>query len=134
MGRSKHTGSLDTNTLLRLILGDVPEQTDAIERLLAKGGIFKVTDAVLTEMIYVLEKVLHKDRVLIQENVFAITRHKQFLTNKKLFERCMPLYRAHPKLSITDCLLVAHAELDNAPLYTFDKDIAKCTDVAHLLV
>ena len=134
MAKSKPQGSLDTNVLLRLILGDVPAQTDAVEHLLAKGGVFKVSDAAITEMIYVLEKVLGKDRSLIQENVLAITRHKQFSTNAKLFERCMPLYCSYPKLSIVDCVLVAYAELDKTPLHTFDKDLAKYSDnTAHLL-
>ncbi len=112
--------------LLRLVLGDVPAQTQIVESLLEKGGMFEVADAALIEMIFVLEKILKTDRALIQENVFAITRHKQFLTKKKLFERSMPFYVTHPALSIVDCTLLAQARLDKVvPLYTFDKDLAK---------
>ena len=123
MAKNRPHGSFDTNMLLRLVLGDVPVQTQAAERLLGRGGTFEVADVAVIEMVFVLEKLLHKDRALIQENVFAITRHKQFLTNKKLFEACMPLYSAHPSLSIVDCALISYAKLGKAPLYTFDKDI-----------
>ncbi|MBI5470489.1 PIN domain-containing protein [Candidatus Kaiserbacteria bacterium] len=125
MAKSRLQGSFDTNALLRLVLGDVPAQTAAVESLLEKGGIFEVADAALIEMIFVLEKILKMDRSLIQENVFAITRHKQFIINKKLFEKCMPLYCAHKSLSIVDCALVSYARLRKAPLYTFDKDLIK---------
>lgn len=126
MGRSRPRGLFDTNILLRLVLGDVPSQTQAVERLLSDGGVYEVYDAALIEMVFVLEKILHKDRALIKENVFAITRHKQFRTNKKLFEHCMPLYSTHDDLSIVDCVLVSYAHLQKtAPLYTFDKNLVK---------
>lgn len=127
--KSRSRGSLDTNALLRLILGDVSLHTAAVERLLAGGGMFEVASAAIIEMVYVLEKILHKDRALIQENVFAITRHQQFLTDKKLFEHCMPLYTMHPSLSITDCALLAHARMRKAtPLYTFDQKLVRHSD------
>ena len=124
MAKSNLRGSLDTNALLRLLLDDVPAQTNAVETLLEKGGVFEVADAALIEMVFVLEKICKMNRSLIQENIFAITRNKQFLCNKELFERCVPIYVAHKSLSIIDCALIAYARLANAtPLYTFDKDL-----------
>lgn len=128
MGKSR-VGSLDTNILLRLILGDVPAQVEAVEKLLAQESLFEVPDAALIEMVYVLENLLHKERALIQENVLSIVRYKQFRTDKRLFTLCMPLFVAHPSLSITDCVLLAHAQLRKAtPLYTFDQKLAKNSD------
>lgn len=103
----------------------MPAQTETVERLLDKGGMFEVADAALIEMVFVLEKILKMDRTLVQENVFTITRHKQFLANKRLFEQCMPLYSTHPSLSIVDCALASYAHLRKVPLYTFDKDIIR---------
>ena len=126
MAKNKLRGSLDTNALLRLLLGDVPAQTRAVESLLTKESVFEVADAALIEMIFVLEKIYKMERPLVMENVLAITRHKQFLCNKKMFEQCLPLYVAHKSLSIIDCALVTYARLQNAtPLITFDKDIVK---------
>lgn len=126
MAKSKSRGSLDTNVLLRLILGDVPSHTEAVDQLLAKGGEFHVADSAIIELVYVLESILHKDRSLIQENVFAIVRHKQCLANATLFDLCMPLYVAHPSLSITDCALLSYARLQKSvPLYTFDQKLVK---------
>ena len=125
MAKPKQRGSFDTNAILRLVLGDVPTQTRAIERLLETGEIFEVSDLALIEMVFVLEKILKMDRALIRENVFAITRHRQFLSNKKLFEECMLAYCMHRDLSIVDCALLAHARMRKATLFTFDKDIIR---------
>ena len=126
MGKSKSGGSFDTNMRLRLVLGDVPSQTHAVEGILAAGVAFDVSNAALIEMVYVLEKILRKDRMLIQENVSAITRDKRFLTSKKLFAECMPLYVEHPSLSMVDCVLLTEARLRKAiPLYTFDQKLVQ---------
>ena len=104
----------------------MPAQTRAVEALLDKGGVFDVADAALIETVFVLEKIYKMDRALVRENIFAVTRNKQFMCNKKLFEDCMPLYVSRPTLSIMDCALVVYARLSAArPLHTFDKDLAK---------
>lgn len=126
MARSKPHGSFDTNVLLRYLLGDVPHQSAAIDILLAEGDTFEVTDAALFETVFVLENFYKMGRELIRDNVFLVTRNKQFVTNKKLFERCMPLYGEHPSLSIVDCALLEYARLRKAtPLYTFDKKLVQ---------
>jgi predicted nucleic-acid-binding protein len=49
--------SLDTNCLLRWLLGDLPEQAEAVTRLLASQETFAVADAVIIEVVFVLEKI-----------------------------------------------------------------------------
>lgn len=119
-------GSLDTNTLLRLLLGDVPAQTKAVEALLASGRRFEVADAAILEMIFVLEKIYKMNRDLIQENVYSIVQNKSFRCNRKLFEHALPLYISEPSLSIIDCTLLTYARVQKAvPLYSFDKKLIK---------
>jgi len=122
----KVNGSLDTNVLLRFLLGDVSSQTRAVERLFAKGDRFEVADATLIELIFVLEKVYGMSRDLIQENVHIITRSSQFNSNHKLFELSLPRYVSEPTLSIIDCVLLDYARLNKTtPLYSFDKQLIK---------
>jgi predicted nucleic-acid-binding protein len=130
------TGSLDTNILLRLILEDVPEQSIAVEKLLAEGKVFEVADAALFEMIYVLEKLYKINREQVAKSVLAIARNTKFNCNRKLFELTMPLYVQESKLSIIDCALTHYAKLNNAtPLFTFDialqKSCSDCTKIPH---
>ncbi len=131
---SRKQGSLDTNLLLRLVLGDIPMQTKAVETLLA-SGVFDVSDIAIVEMVFVLEKIYRLPRPLVAENIAIIIRHPSINSNRKLFALTLPLYIAQPKLSIVDCTLLMYAELNKAaPLYTFDADLAKiCSPIAKQL-
>ncbi len=125
MAKSKN-GSLDTNLLLRLVLGDVPHQTEAVEKLLEQGGIFEVTDIAIFEMIFVLEKIYKLPRSKVSENIQSIINHPSISCNRRLFAISLPLYIDNPKLSIVDCGLAKYAELNKAtPLYTFNVNLAK---------
>jgi predicted nucleic-acid-binding protein len=127
---NKTTGSLDTNTLLRLCLGDIPEQAYVVKNLLERSDWLEVADAVVFEMIFVMERVYKLDREKIVRNVITAIRHPKINCNRKLFELTLPLYLEHNKLSIVDCALTQYAKLNNAtPLYTFDVALSKaCPD------
>jgi predicted nucleic acid-binding protein len=117
--------SLDTNCLLRWLLGDLPEQAEAVTRLLASQDTFAVADAVIIEVVFVLEKLKKIDRELIQKAVMAIMARANIKCSRELFEETMPIYVDHPKLSVMDCYLSVLAKRDKAlPLYTFDRKLA----------
>jgi uncharacterized protein len=120
----KTNASVDTNLLLRLVLNDIPEQIKSVKKLLARKARFEVSDLALTEMAFVLERVYKMERRVVVEFLLVIIRHPQFVCNKNLFERAIPLYLSEPALSINDCALLVYARLNNAtPLYTFDKKL-----------
>ena len=120
----KTNASLDTNLLLRLVLNDIPEQATLVKKLLAKRARFEVADLAITEMAFVLERVYKMERRMVVEFLSVIIRHPQFICNKNLFERILPLYLSEPTLSINDCALLEYARLNKAvPLYTFDKKL-----------
>lgn len=132
---SNSTGSLDTNTLLRLVLGDVAAQSTAVDVLLAQSSVLDVADIAIIEMVFVLEKVYMMPRTDIVSSITAIIRHPKIRCNQKLFERTLADYLKQTKLSIVDCALVHYAVInDAAPLYTFDQALAKANpDQVHLL-
>jgi predicted nucleic-acid-binding protein len=133
MAKNK-SGSLDTNVLLRLIVGDVPTQTSAIEDLLKRVSSLQVADVVIFETVFVLQSYYAFSREDIYQSLVSIIRHPKINCNRRLFEPAFAFYREHPKLSLVDCALPGYANLNNAtPLYTFDKDLAKSLADTELL-
>lgn len=129
------TGSLDTNTLLRLVLGDIAAQSTAVDALLAQSTVLDVADIAIIEMVFVLEKIYMMPRTDIVSSITTIIRHPKIRCNRKLFEPTLADYLQLTKLSIVDCTLVHYAALNNAgPLYTFDQALAKANPSrVHLL-
>ncbi|MDR2662275.1 MAG: PIN domain-containing protein [Treponema sp.] len=119
------TVSLDTNCLLRWLLGDIPKQAEIVADLLNSSETFYVADPALIELVFVLEKVKKIDRNLIQKAVSAIMAQANVKCNREIFEETMPLYVEHSKLSVTDCYLSVAAQKRGArPLLTFDRKLA----------
>jgi predicted nucleic-acid-binding protein len=126
--------SLDTNCLLRWLLGDVPEQTDLVTALINTGGKFAVADAALIEIVFVLEKLKKINRETIEKAVMAVIENDAILCNRDLFIEILPIYAGHPKLSFVDCYLEAVArKTGHAPLLTFAKKLANQLSGAQLL-
>ncbi len=133
MAKNK-TGSLDTNVLVRLVVGDVPAHTKLVEKLMAEAVKLDVADIVIFELVFVLEKLYFFSRADIVESLSAIIRNKKINCNRKLFESMLLMYLEHPKLSFVDCTLPVYARLNKAePLFTFDQKLAKSYDNVTLL-
>ena len=117
--------SLDTNCILRWLLGDVPEHTAIISERLNSDEIFAVADAVFIETVFVLEKIKKISRGSIEKAIMAVIGKSNISCNKELFIEILPIYTSHPKLSFVDCYLEAFARrTQNVPLLTFDQKFA----------
>lgn len=118
--------SLDTNVLLRLTLGDVPEQTKKAEVFITAHDTLHIADAALYEMVYVLEKNYQMVREDVATNILAIIRNPKYNCNRIVFEQALPVYVAAPKVSFIDCLLASYADINHTtPLTTFDQALHK---------
>ncbi len=134
MSQSRKSESLDTNALLRFLLADLPAHTKLIDKMLASDTKYQIADIAVVEVAFVLEEVYRMSRDHIAENLNAIMAQGNFNCNRKLFSKALPLYLAHPKLSIVDCCLAIYAELQEAlPLRTFDKKLATQLSQAALI-
>lgn len=131
---SKQREALDTNTILRLMLWDIPEQAEAVFALLHRPGVeYNIADLAITEAVYALQK-LSKSREEIVILLNGLLKPLNVNANLGLFERVFPMYLEHPKLSFNDCCLVVYANLNEAePLWTFDRALAKQMPGAKLL-
>lgn len=129
-------GSLDTNTLLRLLLNDVPHQHAQVVQLLAQyKNQFAVADTVITEVVFVLNRGYKFSRTQIAEAIEGLMGITQINCNRTLFQKALQLFTAHPALSMEDCVLCVYAELNDAtPLWTFDKKLANQVEHARLVV
>lgn len=127
--------SLDTNVILRFILGDVPEQCLRMQDLLMRRGVaYDVSDLAITEAVYVMQSVYALSREKIIDGVRKLLWFPEINYNKALFDRVFPMYLQQPKLSFNDCCLVAYAALNEAePLWTFDRALAKESGIAKLV-
>lgn len=112
--------SLDTNIVLRFLLGDVPDQTDKATKVIETQKVY-VTDVVLVEVIYVLEKVYELSRKDICELVLDFLNFSNVVHNPRFLLETVALYKDHSGLSIVDCYACEEARSFNNELLTFDK-------------
>ena len=120
---------LDTNFILRFFLGDVPSQyeitKDFFER--AKRGELEliVCQAVILELDYILEKNYRLPRI---ETVTLlgriVTTPYLKIEDKIAFQEGLIAF-SHSSASLVDSFLFHKAQLDDAAVLSFDKDIKK---------
>lgn len=127
--------SVDTNVLLRSLLDDIPEQTLTARAFLLGHDEISVADLAITEMVFVLEKLLGFDRASICLMIEVLIQNQHLNMNQHLLAEVVPIYLKHKSVSFNDCCLTVYAELNKqTPLYTFDKKLANRLESAELLL
>lgn len=112
--------SLDTNVVLRFLLGDVADQTKKATEIIENNTVY-VTDVVVVEIIYVLEKVYELSRKDICELVNDFLNFSNVIHNPRFLLKAISLYENHPSLSIVDCYACEEAKDYGNELVTLDK-------------
>lgn len=123
----KHLESIDTNILLRVILGDIPEKrAKALELLARPNTTYYLSSVAITEVAFVMEKQIGYTREEIQENLLRVLEAcSNIQYEEEVLERALAMYVAHPKLSFDDCYLAEEAtKHQREPLWTFDHKLA----------
>ena len=117
--------AVDTNVLVRLIVRDNPKQVEAAEAFIAKGAW--VSHVVLVETTWVLESVYELHPELIAVSVEMLLNHEHLtLQDAGAVEAAIERFRAHPKVSFSDALVVEIArKTGHVPVGTFDKALSK---------
>jgi predicted nucleic-acid-binding protein len=116
--------SLDTNVVLRYLLNDIPEQTIKSKAVIT-GSASYVTDVVVTETIFVLERVVSMDRSDIVRLVKLFLSLPSVVYNDYFLDKTIDLYGAKKTLSFVDCYAAVEAEVYSNSLITFDKELVK---------
>ena len=116
----------DTNAILRYILQDDVSMANAVETELESNfGNCVIPVEVITEMVYVLNKVYNVDRKTIALSIEGIANiHSDLIVNCDVVCYASKIY-ATTNLDFVDCLLVGYAKIQNYLIFTFDKDLKK---------
>jgi predicted nucleic acid-binding protein len=129
MKPSKKVGLLDTNVILRFVLGDDPQQSPRahalMKRLEAGQEVAELEDIVLAETVWVLEKRARVPRFEIARTladllVFSGIRYR----GKRVGLQALT-YFGSTNCDIADCLLAARAKSKRAKVHSFDRDFDK---------
>ena len=129
------SATLDTNLVLRLVMGDIPDQYETVRDLLAvPGARYRVTDMAIAEIVHALVHHYGLTRPQVAEILHAIITAPNIDTNRGLLEAVIDSFIRHPGLSFVDCYLAEEARAwGNLPLLTFDKKLAHLHNAAQLL-
>lgn len=119
---------IDTNILLRVITGDVPELTKRAYGVIhaQEAGSIIVLEAAVVEICFVLEfhepyKMTHRQ---IADRLLAVIGTEQFKYDDTLVET-LRIFAKHPKLDFVDCLLAVKAKGRKKNVLTFDTELQK---------
>lgn len=119
---------IDTNVLLRIITGDVPDLTKRAYAMIAEQqtGSIIILKAVVVEVCFVLEvhepyKMTHRQ---IADRLLTVIRAEQFEEDAILRET-LNVFAENSKLDFVDCLLAVKAKYYKKNVLTFDTELQK---------
>ena len=129
------TGSLDTNAILRLLLGDIPEQQEQVLELLdMPDAQFAVADLVFAEAAFVMSRAYGMARSDISLALRGFIDLPQIAADRQLLHAAFEVFVNRPALSFEDSYLAAFADIRNAnPLHTFDRKLVNQVPGTRLL-
>jgi len=114
--------SLDANVILRFLLNDVPSQTAKARTLMTRPAVY-VSDVVISEVAFVLEKAMKFDRESVALLLKTLTALPNLNHNSHVLAETISLFGARKRLSFVDCYAAAESNLFGTNLYTFDKKL-----------
>ncbi len=117
---------VDTNIVLRWLLGDHKLLTQKAEKIVAtaRPASLLVTDIVVAEVVYVLRGT-GRDRQQTSEALLLLGRTKAFkYENEELMMDVIRLL-TEIKLDFADCYLLARTRRERVNLKTFDTQLQK---------
>ncbi|MDO4682270.1 MAG: type II toxin-antitoxin system VapC family toxin [Lautropia sp.] len=121
---------LDTNVLVRLLIGDDDLQTQAAQRLLLSldgtpGAVF-IDDIVLVETIWVLQRSYHVEKTDLLRMLDWILSVAVFaFSDRPVLHEAVNTFREGPT-GFADCLIIVrHRQAGCAHTATFDRRMAR---------
>lgn len=115
---------IDTNVLLRYLVGDVPSQADKaralMERLAAGAERAEIIEGVIVEAAWTLESFYRIPRPEVAAKLAAILSFKGVqVAQKGLLMSALAKFGS-TSADFVDCLLAARAQQRNLTVYSFD--------------
>ena len=121
---------VDANVVLSLFVEDRPEHTklalDAVREARANAAPLTVSESVLVEVCWVLERSYERDRAEMAADLREMFAETAIVAwDPSLAEDSLSLVSRKPTLSITDALLVCRARRTGAGVITFDRGLKR---------
>ncbi|GHU85740.1 hypothetical protein FACS189473_4930 [Spirochaetia bacterium] len=121
---TKNTIVLDTNVILRFLIGDIPEMSITAADIIA-NRVCTTPIEVIAEVVYNLEKYYGYTRELVSEKIKNFILLKEDLVMESNVVRFACNLYAGTKLDFVDCLLDGYAKIKGNPVFTFDGGLKK---------
>lgn len=124
----------DTNIFIRYLTGEPKEFAERVFGFFKKmeSGIYKlyVCDMVVSELVYVLEKVFELSKKEINEKVKALMLKKNIIMeNKQIIFKSLDAYRDH-NVNFVDAYIYCHLLRKRAnKVFSFDEHFRKFDDI-----
>ncbi len=117
--------AVDTNVLVRLLTRDDSRQAASAEAFIQNGAWVSVL--ALAEAIWVLAALYDRNAVDLAIAVDMLLNHKHLVVqDSDLVATALDLFRSHPALGFSDCLLLEMArKAGHLPLGTFDHRLGR---------
>jgi predicted nucleic-acid-binding protein len=128
----------DTNIFLRYLTGEPAELAEKVFSFFNKmeSGIYKlyVCDMVISELVYVLEKVFDLSKKEINEKIKALMLKKNIiLENKKTIFKSLDAYRDH-NINFVDAYIYCHLSRKRVnKVFSFDEHFRRFDDIEIIL-
>ena len=124
--------AVDTNVVVRLVVGDDATQTRAAENFCSAGAW--VSHLVLIEATWVLDAVYGRSAEQIATAIeMLLTQQQLTLQDADLVSSALEHFRQRPTVSFSDCLILETARrAGHLPLGTFDRKLARLEGVHRL--
>jgi predicted nucleic-acid-binding protein len=117
--------AVDTNVLVRLVVGDDVRQTAAAEEFVQRGAW--ASHLVLAETIWVLDSVYGLKADQLAEVVEMLLNHENLtVQDADVVAQALADFREHPALGFSDCLVLEIArKAGHLPVGTFDRELSR---------
>ena len=124
---------VDTNVLVRLLVGDDAEQTILAEQYVVQG--VWISHIVLIEAMWVLKHIYRQGPQAIADAVEMMLTHDSLsLERAGDVQAALQVFRQKPALGFIDCLIVQSAiAAGHVPLGTFDAGLAKLSGAERIV-
>lgn len=120
---------IDTNTLLRFLLQDIPKQAEVTEQKLrqAKSGKVEliIPQIIIFEIVFNLSSVYKFGKEMIIDRLKTILSTPYIkIQDYQLFDMALQIFQKN-NIDFVDCFLIAYAKEKDATVFTFDKKLKK---------
>ena len=124
----------DTNMFIRFFTSDPEEQSEIVNRFFIKVSLKEVElfvcDIVISEIVYVLERVYKVNRNEIYEKIHSILNMENIMVeNRSVIFNALSYYK-DKNINFNDAYIASHALKNNInKVFTFDNDFKKISEI-----